>query len=460
MSIFIILPNQLYEKLPKGYTEYYLIEHPVFFVMYKYNKAKLLMHRYTMKLYNNRFPECKYINYNKDYRQLFQRYKNITTYDPVDHYVANDFNCLAKKYKSTLKYITNPGWIDGSLEYKGGRVQTNFYKWQRQRLKLFPNKMNPLIYDAENRKPVSDEVLPLVDSHVETKHNDVEYNAAVKYVSKHFASNPGTLNYWLPADHSSAKKHLQNFFKYRLKHFGTYEDAINPDVMFGFHSVISPLLGIGLLTPTYVIDEVKQLKGYPFNSIEGFIRQIIGWREYCRLIYVQTGPVYGNRFKAHKPLPISWYKDCKDDNIIGQLINKTWEYGYLHHIERLMLIGNFMTLSQFKPEDCYKWFMCAFLDSYHVFMETNLYGMAMNVVDNSKAPYKLPPNWKTSDKKYPKQSQYMTNRLYICSSNYIKKMGWKLSDDDKKMFDDLYHVFVKRNLNKTIRYFPGGLAVR
>lgn len=464
MSAFIILPNQLYSKLPKVTAKFYLVEHPVFFTMYKYNKAKLLMHRYTMKLYKDKFSQCNYVDFNKDYRQIFQRHKHVVCYDPVDHYIANDFNCLAKKYGTKLEYITNPGWIDGTMEYTGGRIQTVFYRWQRKRLNLFTNKMNPLTYDKQNRKAF--DTLDDVDEHVEIEHSDVKYTSAVAYVNRHFSKNPGNANYWLAADHTEAIRQLHTFFKYRLKKFGTYEDAIHPDVMFGYHSVLSPILNIGLLTPDQIIDEVLKIyKKYPFNSIEGYIRQIVGWREYCRLIYVQDGPMYGNRFGATKPLPKYWYypKETDDPEIIQQLITKTWDYGYLHHIERLMIISNYMTFCQFKPSDCYEWFMSAFLDSYHVFMETNLYGMSMNVVDKSKSfkcPYKLPSNWRINDIKYPKQKQYMTNRMYICSSNYIKKMGWKLSPDDAKVFDDLYHAFVKRNVGKTIQHFPGGFINR
>lgn len=464
MVAFIILPTQLFYHKKFGNEECYLVEHPVYFTKYRYHKAKLVMHRYTMKKYYNHLKDggvnCHYVEGN--YGEIFKKHKKIVTYDPHDHYVAHDLNTLAKKNKVELEYITNPGWIDGSLDYNGGRVQTNFYRWQRVRLNLFPKKMDPLTYDSENRKPFSTDALKRVDSHVEWDNShDEEYNSAVKYVNKHFAFNPGESYYWLPGDHQSAVKHLHNFFKYRLKDFGAYEDAINPDVMFGFHSVLSPLINIGLLTPDYIIDEVKKIyKDYPFASIEGFVRQIIGWREYCRMIYTHDGPVTGNRFNAKKPLPRSWYKEQNGDSIIEKLITKVWKYGYLHHIERLMVVANFMTLSQFRPTDCYDWFMCAFLDSYHVFMETNLYGMAMNVVDKKKK-YKIEKlNWQTSDTNWPQSNSYMTNRMYICSSNYIKKMGWKLNPQETAMFDKLYRNFVSRNSSKLVRQYPGALGVK
>lgn len=462
MNAFLILPTQLFAN--PGIDEYkcYIVEHPVYFDMYKYHKAKLIMHRYTMKKYykylKSKHIDCSYLE--SGHESIFKKHKQVVTYDPVDHFVAHDLNNLAKKYKTELIYIDNPGWISGSLDFKGARIQTNFYRWQRLRLGIFTNRMNPLTYDNENRKPFDEQALKNVDLHVEHENNDAEYHSAVNYVKSKYPSNPGEPIYWLPGDYEGAKKHLKKFFKYRLNDFGPYEDAINPDVMFGYHAVISPLLNIGLLTPDYIISEVLKIyKSYPFGSIEGFIRQIIGWREYTRLVYVHDGPVYGNRFGAKKPLPRSWYSKQKGESMIEKLITKTWEYGYLHHIERLMLVANFMTLAQFKPSDCYDWFMCAFLDSYHVFMETNLLGMSMNVVEKKK-PHQLKLNWKITENEWPKSNSYMTQRMYICSSNYIRKMGWKLDKKDAEMIDKMYHDFLKRNKSKLTRHYPGALSVK
>jgi deoxyribodipyrimidine photolyase-related protein len=359
--------------------------------------------------------------------------------------------------------------------------------------------MNPLTYDSDNRDPFDD--LSGVDRAVFMEHKDDQYKKAVKYVQNKFAHNPGELSYWLPGDHQEAVKYLHDFFKYRFHNFGQYEDAIHPDALFGYHSVMSPIINIGLLTPDFIISEVKRVyKKYPFPSVEGFIRQIIGWREYCRFIYVTDGPVYGNRFGANKKLPDYWYSSVAHGatevdyravwgaanttpDIIIRLILKAWKIGYLHHIERLMVITNYLTYTEIRPDHCYKWFMSAFLDSYHIFMDTNLYGMGMDVIDKTKkytCPYRLPKNWVTeiavnaiekevkphleqqSNKEVKphleRQSNkevkppgarhspvYMTNRMYICSSNYMKKMGWPITPKDKEIIDELYRRFVKKH---------------
>lgn len=397
-----------------------------------------------------------------DIEAIFRKHRDVIAYDPVDHYVTDNLVTLARKHGSNLNFIPSPGWIDGSIEYTGGRVQTNFYRWQRTRLGLFPNKMNPLTYDDQNRDPFDD--LSGVDKGVLLEHNDAEYKKAVSYIQSHFRNNPGECNYWLPGDHSEAVEYLHDFFKYRFHNFGQYEDAIHPDALFGYHSVMSPIINIGLLTPDFIISEVKKVyKKYPFQSVEGFIRQIISWREYCRFIYVTDGPVYGNRFGATKPLPSGWwdyaeprtagkkYASKHIPDIIARLIAKSWKIGYLHHIERLMVISNFLTYTEVRPDHCYKWFMSAFLDSYHVFMDTNLYGMAMDVIDKSKkykCPYKLPKYWniyRDFTRNAKPSKKYMTNRMYICSSNYIKKMGWPISKPDSEIIDELYRKFVKKH---------------
>lgn len=474
MSAFIIIPTQLYyQHLPPEF-DYFLVEHPVHFLYHNYNKAKLLMHRYTMKKFYKHIKKTNKVQYIEigpspydavdGIENIFKKYKHVVTYDPVDHYVTDDFITLAKKHKCNLNFIPSPGWIEGSTEYVGGRVQTNFYKWQRIRLNLFPHKMNPLTYDDKNRDPFDD--LTGVDKGVYAERVEPHpgrlsgYNKAVAYVQKYFPDNPGECKYWLPSDHQEAVKYLHDFFKYRFHNFGKYEDAIHPDVLFGYHAVMSPIINIGLLTPDFIISEVKKVyKKYPFQSVEGFIRQIIGWREYCRYIYVTDGPVYGNRFGASKPLPNYWYYPTLTTTggsdipeIIMRLILKSWQIGYLHHIERLMIISNFLNYTEIRPDHCYKWFMSAFLDSYHVFMDTNLYGMAMDVIDKTKkysCPYKLPQNWDIyGDIKKSagsKSRSYMSNRMYICGSNYIKKMGWPISKEDAEIIDDLYRRFVKKH---------------
>jgi len=195
---------------------------------------------------------------------------------------------------------------------------------------------------------------------------------AKEYINKYYKNNYGNDEYFIyPINHNDAKKWLKKFIKYKLNNFGEYEDGINSNILIGYHSCLSPILNIGLLTPIDVINEIKKIKINKNNifSIEGFIRQIIGWREYCYFIY----DLYGNNLKKKENF---YYKNnlnkLNNDiwnattNIpyIDNIITKINNYAYCHHIERLMCISNYFNLLNINPKDIYKWFMIMFIDAY------------------------------------------------------------------------------------------------
>ena len=136
--------------------------------------------------------------------------------------------------------------------------------------------------------------------------------------------------------------------------FRSYQDAMVEGASFLFHSVLTPMLNIGLLHPDYIIDETIQKmneKEIPINSIEGFIRQILGWREFIKVVYTDKGVFQrkNNHFNHHRKIPISFYNGTTGIDPIDDVIRKTLKHGYAHHIERLMLVGNFMLLCEFDP---------------------------------------------------------------------------------------------------------------
>ena len=149
-------------------------------------------------------------------------------------------------------------------------------------------------------------------------------------------------------------KWLDNFIHNQLARFGLYQDAIVNDELFLFHSVLSPLLNVGLITPDYVVEKTlayAKKNAVPLNSLEGFIRQIIGWREFVRAVYIVEGDKYqkANFFKHTRSIPKSWWHGTTGILPIHDTIHKVLGYAYAHHIERLMILGNFMLLCEFKP---------------------------------------------------------------------------------------------------------------
>jgi deoxyribodipyrimidine photolyase-related protein len=222
------------------------------------------------------------------------------------------------------------------------------------------------------------------------------------------------------------------FVKNKLKNFGKYQDSISENVVFGEHSNISALLNIGLLTPLYVIQTIlKYFNTYKtkelINSTEAIIRQIIGWREYMRYVYVYKREeiIKYDPIKNTSSIPKNWYVGDTGLNILDHYIEKVYNYGYLHHIERLMIINNLFIMYNIKFKDIYNWFMICFIDSYDWVMIPNL---KMNVSSlNNKI-------------------QYMT-KIYIASDNYIKKMSDFKNKEDFEKINKLYWGFIKKNKN-------------
>jgi deoxyribodipyrimidine photolyase-related protein len=191
-----------------------------------------------------------------------------------------------------------------------------------------------------------------------------------------------------------------------------------------YHSVLSPLLNVGLLDPRKVIDEtLKYAKEYevPLNSLEGFIRQIIGWREFIRLVYEYEGVTLrnANKWKHTRKLPESFWTAHTNIEPIDESISRILDTGYAHHIERLMLHGNFMFLLETDPNDVYTWFMELFIDSYDWVMVPNVYGMTQQSAQG-----------------------IMTTKPYISGSNYILKMSNYSKGPWCDVWDALYWSFI------------------
>ncbi|RZJ42300.1 MAG: cryptochrome/photolyase family protein, partial [Chryseobacterium sp.] len=271
-------------------------------------------------------------------------------------------------------------YFDGKKSYH----QTDFYKQQRMSRNILMKAGKPLggkwTYDTENRKKYpKNKKAPSIHF----PENNQYYEEARKYTEKNFGENYGNLtSYQLyPITFQEAEKWFDQFMELRFSDFGVYEDSIVEREHFLHHSVISPLLNIGLLSPENVLKEaIDYAEEYkiPVNSLEGFVRQILGWREFVRGIYLYEGTFQRNKnyWKHHNPLPTSFYTGKTEIKPIDSTISKVLQTGYAHHIERLMIFANFMNLLKLNPDDVYQWFMEMFIDSYDWVMVPNVYGMS------------------------------------------------------------------------------------
>lgn len=443
---FIILPIHLFKNIDAisklKIKKIIMIEEPRFFTDYKFHKLKLAYHRATMKYYYDYLKKSKfnvlYYEYNEVnkslYNKLLQTYDNIYYYESFDDVIETRMT----KYKfikvETLNFLISRQLCDENknLFYKNGKYNfMNFYKFQRKRLNILVDKNDEPIegkwtFDIENRKK-----LPKDITLENQKIYDNKYiKEAIKYVNKHFKNNYGSLDYFIyPVTHKESEAHLKYFLDNKLNNFGTYEDAISKDNNFIYHSLISPMLNVGLLTDTIVITQtMKYIKKTTIENFEGFIRQIIGWRNYCVVVYLYDNKKMEemNFFNATQKLPIEKFWTAKTNmKPVDDAINNIIKYSYSHHIIRLMVLGNFMLLCGFKPMDIYNIYMEWFIDSYDVFMKLNIFAMSQHSVKN-----------------------LALTKPYFSSSNYIIKMSdYSPKDNWRITFDALFYNFINKHKN-------------
>jgi len=440
MSILVIFPVHLFKDIDlinNSYTKKVIIEDPVYFTKYNTHKLKLILHRASMKKYAD-LHKLEYI----EYHHAINFYKNnkldIVCFDPVDHDVLNTLKKYSKMNKFKIDMFETPEFISSFEDLSSfHELQKNkrfihdsqFYRWQRNKLNILKNKK--LSYDDENRRPFDKNQKEVFNPEINKNKYVTE---AITYVNKHFSNNFGSSeNFIYPIDHESADEWLNDFIKHRFKLFGDYEDAIGKNIKFGFHSVLSPLLNIGLLTDQDILNKVLPLEHkIPLNSFEGFIRQVIGWKNTMRYFYeFYFEKQFGmNKLNHKRKLTDHFWKGTTQIPIIDNTIKKLHDIGYLHHIERLMVMGNFMLLCEIIPDDVFKWFMLT-IDAYQWVMVPNIYGMSQ----------------------YADGGLLMT-KPYLSSSNYILKMGDYKEDKDVKIlnkytwceiWDALYYRFINKN---------------
>ena len=448
-AINLIFPNQLFEHsqlLENGFP-IFLVEELLFFKHYNFHKQKIAFHRATMKHYEafliSKNIEVDYIESSKDIsdiRELIPYLKslgitNISYIDPVDNWLQKRIakgcldNSIEKNvYDSPLFLNTKEDLQPFFRSDKKKYHQTSFYTAQRNnRHILIDPDGKPTggkwTFDAENRKKYPAKKTPPA---IQFPDVDSFYKEALEYVDKNFSTNIGqlTTNGLYPTNFKTSKLWFQQFLEQRFLEFGAYEDAIVAENSILNHSVLTPMLNIGLITPAYVIEQsiaFAETNNIPINSLEGFVRQIIGWREFIRGMYESRGSDERTRnfWGFTKKIPKSFYDGTTGIYPIDQTIKKTLETGYCHHIERLMVLGNFMLLCEFDPDEVYRWFMELFIDSYDWVMVPNVYGMSQFA-----------------------DGGLMATKPYISGSNYLMKMSNYKKGEWQAVWDGLFWRFM------------------
>ncbi|WP_018697631.1 cryptochrome/photolyase family protein [Amorphus coralli] len=314
-----------------------------------------------------------------------------------------------------------------------------FYREMRKRTGLLMDGDEPVggswNFDAENRKPLpADIAVPDLPA---SKPDEITQEV-LDLVAERFADHFGDLDgFAWPVTRRSALIALDRFVTERLPDFGDYQDAMAAGAPFLFHAALSPLINAGLLRPMEVCERAEQAyrDGHaPLNAVEGFIRQILGWREFIRGVYWLKGPDYGreNALDATRDLPWFYWSGETDMACLADVVDVTRRHAYAHHIQRLMVAGNFALLAGVDPRQVQEWFLVVYADAYEWVELPNVHGMALFADGGVFA-----------SKPYAASGSYIDRMSDYCSGcRYDVR---KRDGEDACPFNYLYWDFVARN---------------
>ena len=332
------------------------------------------------------------------------------------------------------KFISNVEDFTDWASDKKTRIQEYYYRWLRKKYNIFMNQEGKPIgdkwnFDKDNRKGIK-QLKSDIPERKKLIPDQITFDAMVD-VEECFPNSIGTLeNFNWATTHEEAENLLDDFIERFLVNYGAFQDAINKENTFMFHSLLSPYLNCGLLDPEICIQKAEK-KYYesngeiPINSVEGFIRQILGWREFIKGVYWENMPKYKNlNYWSHSlKLNDNWYEGDTGIPPLDDAIKESKKFAYSHHINRLMIIANLMNLTGIHPNEMYRWFMEMYIDAYDWVMVPNVYGMG-SYADGG----------------------IFSTKPYICGSSYMLRMSNYSKGDWCDTVDGLYWRFVEKNI--------------
>jgi deoxyribodipyrimidine photolyase-related protein len=451
-GVLLVFGNQLFPVKhlpPRQSVTIFMAEDPELCTYYKFHKHKIILFLAAMRSWADAARDAGYqVHYVKitdatARRNTFEEKlgaflkahpgKGLVHFEIEDKFMEQRIHELAARLNLPQFTMKSPMFLTGRDEFQVYLKRTKkpfmktFYEQRRKESGILVTKSGEPVggkwsFDTENRERLDPAVkipaLPKIkaNSHIR------EVSAAVDEL---FPDHPGSsADFWLPVTLDQADVWLDDFLEKRLANFGRFEDAITPHHFSLFHSVLSPAMNLGLLTPEGIVKktlEHAEAHKTPMNSLEGFIRQVIGWREFIRGIYQNFSEKEDttNFFKHTRRLGPQWYNASTGIPPLDDALAKSIKYGWAHHIERLMVINGLMLLCEVHPQDVHRWFMEMYVDSSDWVMGPNVYGMGQ-----------------FSD------GGIFATKPYICGSNYILKMSdWK-KGPWCEVWDGLYWKFV------------------
>ena len=453
----LILGNQLVplqtltERLPDSGTGFtvFTAEDPAFCRHYKYHQQKLVLMLASMRHYAD---ELRNAGFDVHYQQLdtqavsfearLQDWIKRTELVGLWHLEIESKPLQSRLQKCCadldlpLNEIQTPMFLCSRDEFahfvtQGKTLQmARFYKQQRLRLGILVDADGQPLggqwsFDAENRKKLPKDVTP---PDLTAAQPNKHLPEVIELVQQAFADHPGDAQeFWWPSTRDGACAWLDEFLEQRLAQFGPYEDALSQRSDTLFHSALSPLMNMGLLTPDEVVAAAlrkAEVSEVPLASLEGFVRQIIGWREFIRGVYQNFSErQQSSNFWGHeRQLTNSWYTGDTGIPPLDHAIQTAVRLGWNHHIPRLMVVANLMTLCEIQPKTAHRWFMEMYVDASPWVMGPNVYGMGL-----------------FSD------GGIFATKPYICGSNYLLKMSDYKRGDWCDVVDGLYWRFIEKH---------------
>ena len=449
-KFFIILPVTLFEKTPDFFSAYQpvILEHPVYFgkigkSVFKFSKPKLAYTKATLLAFaqylaDNNIP-YSYIPLEKysSFRSTLN-HADITFFDPVDKVVVADLQKAARSATvlEAPNFLTSENDMQWYVENKPNRnyFHKHFYEWQRKRTGILMQNGKPIggkySYDPENRKSLPRGHVAPDPPRLSVK-DSAYWQQAAEWVEKNFPKAPGVLRddaLRFPVTYNGVRAWLKQFIDIRLNFFGAYEDAIAQHQPLLYHSGCSPMLLVGLLTPQQILKELFSVKrDAPLAAVEGYVRQLISWREWTRMIYVHESSTLENSnfLKANRKLKKCWYDGTTGIDLVDDAIKDAFSDGYLHHIRRLMGVGNIMLITGVHPHEIFKWFLEFAVDA-------SVWLMIFNTLD--MIAYST--------------GGLTTSKPYCSGSNYLIKMSNYPKGPWCDIWDALYYEFWRKHYKK------------
>ncbi|MBY0383958.1 cryptochrome/photolyase family protein, partial [bacterium] len=411
MNVLLVLGNQLFDPAiwTQGLTKQgpfcvFMREDQELCTYFKFHKLKIIFFLSAMRDFRDELTNLKIpvhyenlVESSQSYESHFQKFlkqkktQAVYTFEIEDKFFEKRIRDAVETLGMQFVVLPSPMFLTPRsvfvdyLKTQKKPFMKTFYEQQRKRLSVLVDTQNKPVggrwsFDDENRLPLpSDMTPPLLPKVVDTKNiRDVK-----KICDEFFLKHPGdSADYWIPTSRTQAEAWLEQFLRERFELFGPYEDALAAHSDFVFHSVLTPFLNSGLLTPRRVIAKTldfAEKQKIPIASVEGFIRQIIGWREFVRGIYQNYSEQQdtANFWNHHKKLSKHWYEGNTGVPQLDHTLNKVFRLSYCHHIERLMVLGNLMLLLEVHPQEAHRWFMEMFVDSSDWVMGPNVYGMTL-----------------------------------------------------------------------------------